>query len=47
MALTGKLNRAGHTVRCVPLTGIVDLEPFPDPRYATDRAWLNQIQDTA
>ena len=32
MALTGKLRKAGHAVRCVPLTGIVDLEPFPDPK---------------
>ena len=32
MALTGKLKKAGHTVRCVPLTGIVDLERFPDPK---------------
>ena len=32
MALTAKLRKAGHAVRCVPLTGIVDLEPFPDPK---------------
>ena len=30
-ALTGELKEAGHSVRCVPLTGIVDVEPFPNP----------------